>query len=452
MADTNPVKVGLYQNRPKVFTNDNTGPAGIFVELLDEIALQENWEIEYVECQWGQCLEDLKTGKIDLMLDVAFSTDRDNYFDFNITPVIESWSQIYASPKIKLKNLYNLSGKRVVVLKNAIQVDVFENLMAGFGYEYEQITANSYEEAFGMVQDGKADAVIANRLFGDFHFEKFGLNKTPVVFNPVQLHFAVAEGKNTFLLKTIDKYLNMWIETSNSFYYDTLKKHLGPHIRTTEKRFPLLLLITISLLLILTLFILLLFRRRVRTKSHYLEGTREKLKQEEYKFRNYIENAPFGIFVADENGYYLEVNPASEKITEYKRNELIGMHIRDLTPEEEYKNAGQHFRSVVETGKATGVYQFKKKTGEMGFWTVDAVKISDTRFLAMVQDITDRVKTEIELKELKNQLQTEVEQKTRELKERISELEHFHEVTIEREFRINELNEEIKRLKRGQDD
>ena len=174
--------------------------------------------------------------------------------------------------------------------------------------------------------------------------------------------------------------------------------------------------------------------------------------QEEHKFKNYIENAPFGVFISDENGYYTEVNPASEKITKYKMQELIGMHIKDIIPEEEYKNAKQHFQTLVKTGKASGVYQFKKKTGELGFWTVDAVKISTTKFLAMVQDITDRVKTERELQELKDQLQIDVEQKTHELKERISELEHFHEVTIERELRINELNEEIKRLKREKDE
>jgi hypothetical protein len=35
------VRVGLYENKPKVYTSDTGQPAGIFIELLDEIARKE---------------------------------------------------------------------------------------------------------------------------------------------------------------------------------------------------------------------------------------------------------------------------------------------------------------------------------------------------------------------------------------------------------------------------
>ena len=43
-----PLRVGLYQNLPKVGWTEDGRPAGIFVDLLDEIAQKENWTIQYV--------------------------------------------------------------------------------------------------------------------------------------------------------------------------------------------------------------------------------------------------------------------------------------------------------------------------------------------------------------------------------------------------------------------
>ena len=37
------VRVGMYQNEPKIFTDENGHAAGFFIELLDEIAKEEGW-------------------------------------------------------------------------------------------------------------------------------------------------------------------------------------------------------------------------------------------------------------------------------------------------------------------------------------------------------------------------------------------------------------------------
>lgn len=64
-----------------------------------------------------------------------------------------------------------------------------------------------------------------------------------------------------------------------------------------------------------------------------------------------------------------------------------------------------------------------------------------------VADITERKEAENNLRMLKDELASQVEAKTKELKERISELERFRDATIDRELRMKELREEIKRLK-----
>ena len=67
--------------------------------------------------------------------------------------------------------------------------------------------------------------------------------------------------------------------------------------------------------------------------------------------------------------------------------------------------------------------------------------------ISTVWDVTERKQLELELIRLKDGLEEKVKEKTQELKERIAELERFHEATIDREFRMKELRDEIKRLK-----
>lgn len=91
-----------------------------------------------------------------------------------------------------------------------------------------------------------------------------------------------------------------------------------------------------------------------------------------------------------------------------------------------------------------GAERWVQGTGELEF----DEKGKPIRMYGAIQDITKRKQAENELRKLKENLEDEVQEKTKELKERISELERFHEATIEREFRIKELRDEMEQLKK----
>ncbi|MDA3959081.1 PAS domain S-box protein [Oceanispirochaeta sp.] len=118
------------------------------------------------------------------------------------------------------------------------------------------------------------------------------------------------------------------------------------------------------------------------------------LQESDNKFRSYIENAPDGVFVADENGRYLEVNTASERITGYSKEELLSMSINQLFPPEGIEEGIRHFTEVRNTGRASGELEFLHKNGSKRWWLVDAVKLSETRYLGFTKDITKRKQTE----------------------------------------------------------
>jgi two-component system sensor histidine kinase/response regulator len=121
------------------------------------------------------------------------------------------------------------------------------------------------------------------------------------------------------------------------------------------------------------------------------------LRESEAKFRSYIDSSPDGVFVADEHGRYLEVNQAASRITGYAAAELVGMSIPDVLPPEAVAAGLQYFHTLKATGSASGESEFRHKNGTIRWWSVDAVKLSDTRFLGFTKDITARKQAEQEL-------------------------------------------------------
>ncbi|MBN2714336.1 MAG: PAS domain S-box protein [Deltaproteobacteria bacterium] len=117
--------------------------------------------------------------------------------------------------------------------------------------------------------------------------------------------------------------------------------------------------------------------------------TDQALRASERKLKSYIESSPHGIFVADEVGHYLEVNDAACAITGYARDELVGMSFSRLIHPDDITRARQHFEAVRIDGEAKGEMRFITKSGNTRYWQVDAVKLSENRFLGIASDFTE---------------------------------------------------------------
>lgn len=124
----------------------------------------------------------------------------------------------------------------------------------------------------------------------------------------------------------------------------------------------------------------------------------------EEKYRSYIEHDPDGVFVADENGKYIEVNEAACRITGYSKEELLTMSVLDLLSERSVDDGLAHFRKVLETGSAKADLVFRQKNGTKRWWSLEAVKLSKTKFLGFAKDITIRIEMENSLSEFQREL------------------------------------------------
>lgn len=405
------VRVGVYQNEPKIFLDEDGRPAGLFIELLQKIAAEEGWTLAYLPCEWEACLTALEAGQIDLMPDVAYSEERDRRFDFHQTPVLESWSRVYAAPDARITGLRDLDGQRVAVLAGSIQEQVFGQLMDGLGYRVTLIPAASLTEAFELASSGQADAAIANQLFGDYFCDRYGLQKTTIDFLPVQLFYATAQGRNADLMEAIDRRLNEWIPVPGSPYYTTLGHWSDLSL---QQRLPAYLWGVAGGalgLLVLTVIAALVFRRQRTTSLRELLQTRAALRQTERRYETLANMSPVGIFRTDAAGATTYVNPAWCVLSGLPAEQALGFGWMEAVHPEDLPRLRREWEETLRRGApAFSDYRFLRPDGTMAWVMGQAVPETDAAgevigYVGTITDITERKRAEEEIRRYVGELE-----------------------------------------------
>ncbi|MGM0598206.1 MAG: ATP-binding protein, partial [Candidatus Rifleibacteriota bacterium] len=280
LSATAPTKltVGIYDNPPKLFLNENNEPDGFFVNLLKEIARQENWKLEFKHKSWPALLEALKNAEIDLLPDVAYSQKRSEIYELNKETVVSDWFQIFSGTNEKLTSILDLKNVKIAVLDKSIQLAYLKNLQRNLDQEISFVTANDYKQLFEKVKNKQAELLLSNRFTGKKMGPAYGVKETSLIFNPKSLHFATPKGKNSKILETIDQYLKAWKKDTNSFYYQSLAKQLdGETSQDIPENLIMAVKILVSLLIIGGLIIA-LFKHRLNKRTYELKQSNLKLK------------------------------------------------------------------------------------------------------------------------------------------------------------------------------
>jgi PAS domain S-box-containing protein len=102
-----------------------------------------------------------------------------------------------------------------------------------------------------------------------------------------------------------------------------------------------------------------------------------------------IEHAPDGVFVADCDGRYINVNPAACALLGYTRAELLSMSVRDLIRPGDRDRQAQLIASLRSGNIEVGEWELKGKT-EWVPVELSAKLLPDGRFQAFARDVRER--------------------------------------------------------------
>jgi len=225
------VRVGIYENKPKIYRNEKGQVVGLYGDILSYIAEKENWQIVYVDGSFDEGLNRLKTGQIDIMVDVAFSMERVKEYDFNQEAVFNSWGVIYAKKSSDIKSFKDLDKKKIAILKSSIyrtgsnSIDKYIN---AFDLNTEFLEKDQYSQVFDSLSKGEVDAAIVSQISGATFIEMYpDLKATDIIFSPTELRFALTKDDfdTSFLVERLDYWIKQIHDGYQGVYQQILEKN-----------------------------------------------------------------------------------------------------------------------------------------------------------------------------------------------------------------------------------
>ncbi|SEQ23341.1 diguanylate cyclase (GGDEF) domain-containing protein [Lachnospiraceae bacterium NE2001] len=166
------VRVGWYDSSFNYY--DEFGRrCGIDFEYLQKISAYTGWTYEYVEDSWPNLLDMLENGEIDILSDVSYKEEREEYMLYPELPMGTESYYIFVSAdnrEIKTDDYTSLNGKRIGVNKDSLQQDFLEAWIEKYDIDVEVVLLSvSENESMDMVFNGELDGYAS--IF-DFDTEK----------------------------------------------------------------------------------------------------------------------------------------------------------------------------------------------------------------------------------------------------------------------------------------
>lgn len=324
--------IGTWDNPPIVFRDGSGEITGLSIDILKLVAKEHGWTLKLSHGSWREHYAALQKGTIDLLVGIAFTPERDALFNFTERTVINNWGVIYQTPNRYFTSIRDLQDKRIAMMENAIHSMVFRETMNRFNFSFEAVSTKDYADVLKLLDQGKADAGIINRVVSIMTADKYNIKPTSIIFNPVQVRMAAPKGKNRELIKALDSYLTVTQEDRESSYYRAINKWLKSESEKTSYRWILPAIAISAVIFILVAAYIYLVRREVKRRTSALA-------ESESRFRQMAEsiNSVFWISSAD-GKEIIYASPAYERIWGRSLESLYrnpeswthGMHPDDL--------------------------------------------------------------------------------------------------------------------------
>ncbi len=335
-AEPRLVRVGAFNYYPGIFKDTDGAVKGFYVDALSDIAKRENIRFEYVYGSWNEGLEKIRSGEVDLLTSVAYTPERELFMDYSKTPLLTVWGELYAPLSSDIDGILQIKGKKVAVMKSDFNAKHFIELVKKFDISCEFIEMPGFDDVFRAVAEKKVDAGVANNTYGAAKQKEFGLKSTGVVFNPFDIFFTVARGKNNDLLHLLDGYLDEWQHQEDSVYNKARQKwsHGAVGSMTIIPRWLINATALLAIIVFAAVFFILLLRRQVGRAIHDLHHRETVLNESRNRYQVLFAGAGEGILILSPNGQFVDVNESFARMHGYSKVEMMQMSLKDLdTPE-----------------------------------------------------------------------------------------------------------------------
>ncbi|MBN2626786.1 MAG: response regulator [Spirochaetales bacterium] len=315
---------------------DEGHATGLFIELAEYFAAVLDWDLIYVEGTWGETLDRLEAGEIDLLPSVGYTQERARFYQYNDRVVFVDSGVLFTSENFQPKTVFDLQNKTVAALGESVFTTGFQEYASSFGIDCPMIYTKDNNEVMEAIARGDADAGVCIYSLGTVLAKNYPVDITTISFSPLALHYAVWSGRNGDIIDGINRILDGTMDDPDGEYSRIYHKWMR---RSTAVNIPAWIWIGGGMLLFFGLFLTatsIILKRRVdsRTRNLRIEAEEKSralqlLGDEKERLRVTLQSIGEGVFATDSQGRILMANGIAETLTGWSEARAMGLPIQD---------------------------------------------------------------------------------------------------------------------------
>ena len=290
---------------------------GFNADILKAVSLATDHEIMIHPMSWESAVRALERGDVDAIAGMKYDRKREAKYDFSEGYMLNSLAIFVQKNTWDIQGLESLKGKKVAVYKNDVAYERLQELPLHLA-----LTADE-EEALQRLLKGEVDAVLGNRLTGEYLLQQMGRqSELKIVGGEIDRErYCLAVRKNDPLLGVLNQGLKLI--QKNGIHERLHEKWFGQAMDGKSKNYRMYLnaVLVFSLLVVIVALVLMAFnfslKKEVRKRVKEIERIRN--------YQNRLLNSGYGgILALDAAGEIKFANQYAEQCFSLEAGSLAG--------------------------------------------------------------------------------------------------------------------------------
>lgn len=194
-AEIKQLHIGISTGYPPFYSfTENHQPTGILIEIIEQVTRSMNISVRYDSYPWKRLLAYGEEGKVDAIMPLFKTTEREQYLFFPVKELIEEDNSFFTAGS----NPIEYSGKLSDVVNR--KIGVIDGYSYGEKFDHTNFTAKTItkdnEQLIKLVQYGRVELGIGNSRVITYNAQQMGVTDKirfltpPVTVSPLFIGFS----------------------------------------------------------------------------------------------------------------------------------------------------------------------------------------------------------------------------------------------------------------------